>query len=154
MIVRLKALALKESNWYEHALRFGLGGLATVFAGVVAKIDGPAAGGLFLAFPAILCASATLIEKHERKRKPKRALRGERRGREAAALDTDGAGRGSIALAIFGLSVWWLGPKSSAGALAFASVAWRAVAVLLWRASRELRVTRRNRLFRNWLANE
>jgi hypothetical protein len=50
MIVRLKASALKESNWYEHALRFGLGGLATVFAGVVAKIDGPAAGGLFLAF--------------------------------------------------------------------------------------------------------
>jgi hypothetical protein len=154
MIVRLKPSALDKSKWYEHALRFGLGGLATVLAGVIAKIDGPATGGLFLAFPAILCASATLIEKHERKRKRDRGLRGERRGREAAALDTAGAGWGSIALAIFGLSVWWLGPKSSAGAPAFASVAWLAVAVSMWRARRELRVTRRYRLFRNWLANK
>jgi hypothetical protein len=154
MIVRLKPSALDESKWYEHALRFGLGGLVTVLAGVIAKIDGPATGGLFLAFPAILCASAALIEKHERKRKRDRGLRGERRGREAAALDTAGAGWGSIALAIFGLSVWWLGPKSSAGALAFASVASLAVAVSMWRARRELRVTRRYRLFRNWLANK
>ena len=147
MIVRLKPSALDESKWYEHALRFGLGGLVTVLAGVIAKIDGPATGGLFPAFPAILCASAALIEKHERKRKQDRGLRGERRGREAAALDTAGAGWGSIALAIFGLSVWWLGPKSSAGALAFASVASLAVAVSMWRARRELRVTRRYRLF-------
>jgi hypothetical protein len=140
MIVRLKPAVLKDSHWYEHALRFGLGGLATVCAGVVAKIDGPVTGGLILAFPAIFCASATLIEKHERKRKQEKGLRGERRGREAAALDSAGAGWGSVALAIFGLTVWWLGPNSATGALAFASVAWLSVAVSLWQARRELRL--------------
>jgi hypothetical protein len=32
-------------------------------AGLVADIFGPATGGLFLAFPAIFCASVTLIER-------------------------------------------------------------------------------------------
>jgi uncharacterized protein DUF3147 len=66
MIVRAKVSALKQGHWYEYLVRFGLGGLATVVAGLVADTWGPAAGGLFLAFPAIFCASATLIEKHER----------------------------------------------------------------------------------------
>ena len=40
--------------------------------GLVANVWGPAWGGLFLAFPAIFCASATLIEKHEREEKEKK----------------------------------------------------------------------------------
>jgi hypothetical protein len=44
-------------------------------------------GGLFLAFPAIFPASATLIEKHVRERKEKAGLPGARRGKEAAAFD-------------------------------------------------------------------
>jgi hypothetical protein len=72
MIVRAKFSALKQGHWYEYLVRFALGGLATLVAGLVADIWGPAAGGLFLAFPAIFCASATLIEKHERERKEKR----------------------------------------------------------------------------------
>ena len=69
MIVQAKFSALREGNWREYAARFALGGLATVLAGGVAQIFGPEVGGLFLAFPAIFCASATLIEKHERRRK-------------------------------------------------------------------------------------
>lgn len=69
MIVRAKFSALREGNWHEYAGRFALGGLATVLAGGVAQFFGPQVGGLFLAFPAIFCASATLIEKHERRRK-------------------------------------------------------------------------------------
>lgn len=76
MIVRAKLSALKQGHWYEYLVRFALGGLATVVAGLVADIWGPAAGGLFLAFPAIFCASATLIEKHERERKEKKGLQG------------------------------------------------------------------------------
>jgi hypothetical protein len=57
-------------------LRFALGGLTTVVAGIHADMYVPAVGGLFLAFPAIFCASATLIEKHERKRKQEMASRG------------------------------------------------------------------------------
>jgi hypothetical protein len=60
MIVKVKLEALRETKWYEYALRFVLGGLVTVGAGLIADIYGPATGGLFLAFPAIFCASATL----------------------------------------------------------------------------------------------
>jgi Protein of unknown function (DUF3147) len=97
MIVRAKVSALKQGHWYEYLVRFGLGGLATVVAGLVAGTWGPAAGGLFLAFPAIFCASATLIEKHERERKEKKSLQGKERGQDAAALDAAGAGLGSVA---------------------------------------------------------
>ena len=45
----------------------------------------PAEGGLFLAFPAIFPASATLIEKHVWQRKERAGLPGARRGKEAAA---------------------------------------------------------------------
>jgi hypothetical protein len=55
-----------------------LGGAITVIAGLIAAHF----GGLFLAFPAIFPASATLIEKHARERKRKAGLRGTRRGKE------------------------------------------------------------------------
>jgi hypothetical protein len=48
-------------------------------------------GGLFLAFPAIFPASATLIEQHERRRKQGTGGHGTLRGRRAAALDAAGA---------------------------------------------------------------
>ena len=48
----------------------------TVVAGLIAARFGPVIGGLFLAFPAIFPASATLIEKHVRERKEKAGLPG------------------------------------------------------------------------------
>ena len=66
MLVKLSSSALKRTHWYEYGVRFLLGGLATVFTGVVSAHFGVAVGGLFLALPAIFCASATLIESHER----------------------------------------------------------------------------------------
>ena len=50
-----------------------------------------------MAVPAIFCASATLIEKHERERKEEKGLQGKERGQDAAALDAAGAGLGSVA---------------------------------------------------------
>jgi hypothetical protein len=76
----------------------------TVVAGLIAARFGPVIGGLFLAFPAIFPASATLIEKHVRERKEKAGLRGARRGKEAAALDA--AALGSFGLTAFGLVIW------------------------------------------------
>lgn len=142
MVVRFRFSALKQSRWYEYALRFFLGGLATVVAGVVADSWGPAVGGLFLAVPAIFCASATLIEKHERRRKEKKGLRGEERGKNAAALDSAGAGLGSVALAAFGAVMWLLAQETAAGSLAFATMVWLAVATLLWWAGRHARIVR------------
>ena len=86
-MVQIKASALLQTRWYEYVVRFVLGGGMTVTAGLIAARFGPVIGGLFLAFPAIFPASATLIEKHVRKRKEKAGLRGARRGKEAAALD-------------------------------------------------------------------
>jgi hypothetical protein len=69
-------------------LRFALGGPTAVVAGIIADMYGPAVGGLFLAFPAFFCASATLIEKHERKRKQEHGLKGHRRGTDPAGFLT------------------------------------------------------------------
>jgi hypothetical protein len=138
MIVRLKLSALEESRWYEHGIRFGLGGLTTVLTGVIAQRYGPATGGLFLAFPAIFCASTTLVEKHERKRKEAKGLQGTRRGRQAAALDAAGAAWASIALGVFGLCVWWLAPTSTVGWLCAAAIGWPVVAISVWRLRRHL----------------
>jgi hypothetical protein len=54
--------ALREGRWYEYIIRFGLGGLATVVAGLISSEWGPSVGGLFLALPAIFCASARFAE--------------------------------------------------------------------------------------------
>ncbi len=139
MIVRIKWSALKQGRWYAHAVRFGLGGLTTAVTGAVAQRYGPATAGLFLAFPAIFCASATLVEKHERKRKEAKHLQGARRGQQAAALDAAGAGWGSIALGVFGLCVWWLAPASPVGSLCIAAIGWPVVAISAWGLRRRLR---------------
>jgi len=142
VLVRAKWSALKQSRWYEYVLRFVLGGLATTLAGAVAQVFGPETGGLFLAFPAVFCASATLIEKHERERKRKLGLSGYRRGTEAAALDVAGAGLGSIGLAVFGFGVWLLAPALTFGTLAVGALAWIVVSILLWRLRRDTRTVR------------
>ena len=140
MVVHFTFFALKQGRPYEYVVRFALGGLATVVAGLVADRAGPGAGGLMLAFPAIFCASATLIEKHERERKEKKGLRGERRGKGAAALDAAGAGWGSFGLACFALLIWWQARAlQPALCLAAASLVWFAVAIFMWRLRRELR---------------
>src|SRR6202021_3285418 len=100
--------ALKKTKWYEYAVRFLLGGSVTVVAGLVASHYGPVFGGLFLAFPAIFPASATLVEKHEREKKQRAGIVKTIRGREAAALDARGAAIGSVGLIGFAFTAWRL----------------------------------------------
>jgi hypothetical protein len=136
MIVRFKASALLQTRWYEYVVRFAVGGAMTVIAGLIAARFGPVIGGLFLAFPAIFPASATLIEKHVRERKEKAGLRGARRGKDAAALDAAGAVLGSFGLAAFGLVIWLMIVPSPTWSLILAASAWFAVAIsgwLVWR---------------------
>jgi Protein of unknown function (DUF3147) len=54
-------------------VRFLFGGICTVGAGLIARRYGPGIGGLFLAFPAIFPASATLIQTHEKEKKAQMA---------------------------------------------------------------------------------
>lgn len=95
--IRVSLSSLREGRWYEYVIRFALGGAAAVFAGLVSSRYGASVGGLFLALPAIFCASATLIEKHEIRRKREAGRRGERRGQMAAALDSAGPRLGRAA---------------------------------------------------------
>jgi len=133
MIVKIDFGALTRSKWFEYLLRFVLGGLISAAAAAIAKSSGPEIGGLFLAFPAILPAAATLIAKHERQKKAKRGLRGELRGKQAAGADAAGAAMGSFGLAAFGGVAWWCIPATvPALALAAALLAWMLVATLIW----------------------
>jgi hypothetical protein len=70
--IRFLPSSLKEGRWYEYVDRFALGGAATVFTGLVSSRYGASVGGLFLALPAIFCAGATLIEKHETRKRKRR----------------------------------------------------------------------------------
>jgi hypothetical protein len=143
MIIKVDPSGLKQTKWHEYAVRFGMGGIITVVAGLIARKWGPVVGGLFLAFPAIFPASATLIEKHERQRKRKEGLHGEERGTDAAALDALGAAIGSVGLMACAGICWWLIPKFPAPlALGGATVAWLLVSFSLWSIRQ-----RRRRLF-------
>jgi hypothetical protein len=140
--VKIRFSALREAEWHEYLIRFVLGGLATVLAGLIAKRDGPETGGLFLAFPAIFCASATLIEAHEQRRKARAGFKGARRGREAAALDAAGTALGGIGLASFAAAVWLLARPLGWAALLPALGTWSIVSLALWWTRRHLRRTR------------
>ena len=137
-MIQFKLSTLSEPNWREYLTRFALGGAMTVVAGLIAASFGPVVGGLFLAFPAIFPASATLIEKHVRERKEKAGLAGSRRGKEAAALDAVGAALGSFGLAAFAAVVWLTAGRFAAWALVPATAAWVAVAATAWRLRRAL----------------
>lgn len=133
MIVKVDISNLKETRWYQYAVRFLLGGLITAVAGLIAKKFGAPLGGLFLAFPAILPASATLIEKTESERKQEVGLNGIQRARQAVAADAAGAELGALALILFAFIVWRMLPNHAAWeTILSATVAWLVAAIALW----------------------
>jgi uncharacterized membrane protein (GlpM family) len=75
-------------DWF---IRFGFGAAVSAGAGVIAVVAGPRAGGVFLAFPAILLASLTLVAKEE--------------GQDQARDDARGGVFGTIGLLGFALVV-------------------------------------------------
>ena len=86
----------------DIAVRFGFGAAISLVAGLISLAAGATAGGMFLAFPAILPASLTLIEKKE--------------GTEAALHDLEGTILGAAALGPFAL-VAGVGLRSASAAL-------------------------------------
>jgi hypothetical protein len=145
MIVKLSVSKLKDSQWYEYVVRFVLGGAATVATGLISSGFGPSVGGLFLALPAIFCASATLIEKHEERRKHEAGLSGRRRGQQAAALDAAGAALGSLGMMGFAVAFWLLVERQPLLAFIVALTAWCGISVAAWWAWRHVRAIRHER---------
>jgi hypothetical protein len=107
---------LKEVEPGDLMVRFAFGASISVIAGVVSLVWNAKAGGMFLAFPAILPATLTLIEKKESKRQ--------------AEEDDEGALLGSVAMFSFAAtSVWVLAAFAAGTALAVATGAWAATAI-------------------------
>lgn len=138
MMVHLKFGTLRDVRWYEFAIRFALGGAMTVIAGAIASRFGPAVGGLFLAFPAIFPASVTLVEKHVRRQKEEKGLRGARRGKEAAALDARGAALGGLGMIGFAGAIYMLIEYSAVLAFVAATAFWLSISMLAWLWQRRL----------------
>jgi hypothetical protein len=133
MTIRIDPSGLKQTKWDEYALRFVAGGFITIIAGVIARKWGPGIGGLFLAFPAIFPASATLIEKHQRERKQDKGLHGEKRGMDVAAVDAVGTAMGSLGLLAFAAACWWGLPRYAASAVILvATLVWALVSLSAW----------------------
>ena len=133
MTVALTLSGLKRAKWYEYLVRFVLGGMVTAGAALIAKNVSPSFGGLFLAFPAILAASSTLVEKHERERKEEKGLQGKYCGRHAAGADCAGAAMASTGLIAFAIFVWKLLPDYNLPAvITGATLLWAMVSSLIW----------------------
>jgi hypothetical protein len=146
MRIQFNLSSLRQTKWSEYAVRFIFGGAITVAAGLLAKRFGPIFGGLFLAFPAIFPATATLVEKHEKEKRQKAELSTSLRGRQAAAVEARGTVLGSFALAAFAWMVWKILPNlNGPWTLAAALSGWFALSVAIWSFRKRLRFTTRPR---------
>jgi hypothetical protein len=115
----LAVAQLRTTKPWELGLRFVFGGSIAVGIHMIANAWGPAVAGLFLAFPAILPATLTLVKRHG--------------GRAEAIDDARGARLGSIGLAAFAVIVALLAGHIAAPlVLALAAVTWLVVDVGLW----------------------
>ena len=145
--IHFNLAGLKDTKASEYALRFLLGGACTAIAGLIAQRYGAGIGGLFLAYPAIFPAGATLIESHEKRRKARIGADGRNRGRLAASIDAAGASLGSIGLLGFAFVVWkGLFDHNALVIVGLATIVWGLLAGILWLLRRSLR-------HRRWRAN-
>jgi len=88
---------------------------------------------LFLAFPAIFPASATLIAKHEKQKKEQHGLHGTVRGTQAASIDAAGSAIGSLGLIAFAFVVWkFVEAHNHWVVILAATMSWLTLSVLLW----------------------
>jgi hypothetical protein len=111
--------ALAKTHWTENLARFAFGGAVTVATGLIAKAYGPSVGGLFLAFPAILPASLTLLKEHD--------------GRAQAVDAAAGSRPGAAGLIGFAATATALSACGAGVSLVAASAAWAAVSLVLWK---------------------
>ena len=81
-IPRFQLARIKEAKFRDFAIRFAFGGTISVVAALIGAVSNESIGGIFTAFPAILVASLTLIDKQQ--------------DREHASYDAVGAALGAV----------------------------------------------------------
>jgi len=62
---RFRPRKIKEARFRDFAIRFAFGGTISVVAALIGAVSTESIGGIFTAFPVILVASLTLIDKQE-----------------------------------------------------------------------------------------
>jgi hypothetical protein len=132
--IRIDTRQLRDVRPHELATRFGFGFAAAAVAGTVTLAFGNRVGGLFLAFPAILPASITLIAK--------------KHGRAKAEIDAGGATIGALSMVGFAaLSLLLIGQLPITAVEVCALAAWFVLAVATYLGARTVmrRRTRRAR---------
>lgn len=119
---RLDFSQLKHIRFKDYAVRFLFGGAISVLAALIAQVINVRIGGIFTAFPAILLASLTIINRQD--------------GKHEAEKDTRGGIVGAIAFVVTAI-VLSLTLTVLAGALALllALVVWLLCAVGLYALS-------------------
>jgi len=126
-LVDLDTSAVADVRAGELGVRFVFGAAISGVAGVVSLAWGAGAGGMFLAFPAILPATITLIERNE--------------SVLAARHDVAGAVLGASGMVAFAVTgVWAFDHLRLMVALLASLLAWCAVALtayLLWASIRK-----------------
>jgi len=116
---------LRKVKLGELAIRFAFGFGVSIVAGLVTLTFGNHVGGLFLAFPAILPASLTLI--------------GEKDGEEQAQLSAAGAVVGAVGMVAFAATAFLLfDSMHPAAAEGVALLSWAGVSVGLYLIARRL----------------
>ena len=134
-MVSAQISSLKDIRVHEYCVRFLFGGFCTVAAGLIAERFGPAIGGLFLAFPAIFPAGASLLETHEKRKMAKAGLDGTNQGRAAASVDSAGASIGCIGLIAFAVILWrTLAGHNAPIVIALATAVWLILSLTVWYA--------------------
>ncbi len=117
--VGVSLTAARQEPPRDLLIRFFFGAAISAVAGVFSLAFGIELGGIFLAFPAILPATLTLVEKEEKEKK-------------AEDLDV-GAMMGAAALIGFAIVGWRLFPAIGAPpTLAAAGAAWLIAAVAMY----------------------
>jgi hypothetical protein len=117
---------LKEVSLPKYAMRFAFGAVVATVSALVGMRYGIRAGGLLLAFPAILPASLTLIEEQE--------------DTERAVADAKGAILGSIGMLAFGVVVFTTVERLGLLALVLGALAWIGVSLGLYLLVRHTRL--------------
>jgi nicotinamide-nucleotide amidase len=116
---KLDLRKLTEMTPSDIAIRFAFGFAVSVVAGIIVNLVGPGFGGMFLAFPAILPATTTLLQR--------------KNGLAQATADVRGATVGAVGMLSFALIAWRLLPETTpAIALLAALVAWLATCVVVF----------------------
>jgi len=110
---------IKEARFRDFAVRFAFGGTISVVAALLGAATTESIGGVFTAFPAILVASLTLIDKQE--------------DQEHASYDAVGAALGALGFVACALFIsLTLQRWSTAASLGVGLSIWLAVSVVLY----------------------